>query len=193
MATRSCSPAFAKIIGIDPAKVEFINIEPAAKPAFLATKRADVVFDLYTGKAFFEKMIPPDKLGYNLWADYGFNAYAHAYITSDRETIAKNSNLVRAFLKASYRGWEYTLKNPEEAIKILSESHPINLDDYLGNLKLVREFLRQTVTGHRGSGTLIKGGWTDTINRFKRKLWGSKLPSNMRKPTRGPISPQPPQ
>ena len=26
-------PAFAKIIGIDPSKVEFINIEPAAKPA----------------------------------------------------------------------------------------------------------------------------------------------------------------
>ncbi len=166
-------PAFAKIIGIDPSKVEFINIEPAAKPAFLATKRADVVFDLYTGKAFFEKMIPPEKLGYNLWADYGFNAYAHAYITSD-QTAEKNPELVKAFLKASYRAWEYTLKNPEEAIKILSEYQPINLEDYLGNLKLVREFFKTDRYRTQGIGYIDARRMEDTIDTVD-KIMGVKV------------------
>ena len=71
-------PAFARLIGVDPDSVSFVNIEPAAKVAALASRNADVVFELYTGKPFMEKAIPPEKLGYFIWADYGFNAYAHS-------------------------------------------------------------------------------------------------------------------
>ena len=183
-------PAFAKIIGIDPSKVEFINIEPAAKPAVLATKRADVVFDLYTGKGFFEKMIPPEKLGYNLWADYGFNAYAHAYITSD-ETAEKKPDLVKAFLKASYRGWEHTLKNPEEAIKILGESHPINLDDYLANLKLVREFFKTDRYRNQGIGYIDKARMESTIDTVD-KIMGVKVTFKHEEAYTGAFLPSPP-
>jgi NitT/TauT family transport system substrate-binding protein len=183
-------PAFAKIIGIDPSKVEFINIEPAAKPAILATKRADVVFDLYTGKAFFEKMIPPEKLGYNLWADYGFNAYAHAYITAD-QTVEKNPELVKAFLKASYRAWEFTLKNPEEAIKILSEYQPINLEDYLGNLKLVREFFKTDRYRTQGIGYIDKARMEDTIDTVD-KIMGVKVTFKHEEAYSGAFLPTPP-
>ena len=39
-------PAFARLIGLDPADVKFVNIDPTAKPAALGTKKADVVFEL---------------------------------------------------------------------------------------------------------------------------------------------------
>ena len=120
-------PAFARLIGVDAASVKFVNIEPAAKVAALASKNADVVFELYTGKPFMEKAIPPAQLGYFIWADYGFNAYAHSLIARD-EVIKNNPELVRKFLKAAYRGWDYTLKNPKEAISILAKHHPINED-----------------------------------------------------------------
>lgn len=132
-------PAFAQLIGVDPNSVSFVNIAPAAKVTALSARRADVVFELFTGKPFMEKAIPPEQLGNLLWADYGFDLYAHSYIASD-EVIANNPEMIRRFLDASYRAWEYTLQNPEEAIAILAEYHPINREDYLANLMLVREF-----------------------------------------------------
>jgi NitT/TauT family transport system substrate-binding protein len=144
-------PAFAQLIGVDAESVEFVNIAPAAKVAALSARRADVVFELYTGKPFMEKAIPAEELGNILWADYGFDLYAHSYIASD-EVIANNPEMIRRFLDASYRAWEFTLQNPEEAISILAEYHPINRDDYLANLMLVREFFMTDRYKNEGIG-----------------------------------------
>ena len=144
-------PAFAQLIGVDPDSVEFVNIAPAAKVAALSARRADVVFELYTGKPFMEKAIPAGELGNILWADHGFDLYAHSYIASD-DVIANNPEMIRRFLDASYRAWEYTLQNPEEAIAILAEYHPINRTDYLANLMSVREFFMTDRYKNEGIG-----------------------------------------
>ena len=105
--------------------------------------------------------------------------------------MEKNPNLVRAFLKASYRGWEYTLKNPEEAIKILAESHPINLDDYLANLKLVREFFKTDRYRTQGIGYIDTGRMEDTIDTVD-KIMGVKVTFKHEDAYTGAYLPQPP-
>ncbi len=144
-------PAFARLIGIDPDSVEFVNIEPAAKVAALAGHRADAVFELYTGQPFMAKAIPADELGNILWADYGFDLYAHSYVANN-DVVENNPELIRRFLDATYRAWEFTLQNPEEAIEILAKYHPINQDDYLANLMLVREFFMTERYKNEGIG-----------------------------------------
>lgn len=134
-------PAFAEMIGVDPDSVEFVNIDPAAKVSALAARRADVVFELYSGKPFMEKAIPADQLGNIVWADYGFDLYAHSYITSDR-VLEERPDVIRRFLDVSYRAWQWTLENPEEAIAILAKYHPINTDDFLENLLTMEEFFQ---------------------------------------------------
>ena len=165
-------PAFAKQVGVDADSVKFVNIEPAAKVSALASRNADVVFELYTGKPFMEKAIPADQLGYFVWADYGFNAYAHSYITSD-DTIANNPEMLRKFLKAVYRAWDYTLQHPEEAIDILSEYHPINKADYLANLKVVMEFFQTDRYKNNGIGYIdpvrIRETY-DLVDQYQQKL-----------------------
>lgn len=156
-------PAFAKQIGLDPDAVKFVNIEPSAKVAALATKKADVVFELYTGKPFMEKVIPPEELGTILWSDYGFNAYAHSLVARN-ELIENNPEVVREFLKAAYRGWDFVLKNPEEAIEILSEYHPINQTDYLANLMLVMEFFKTERYKNYGIGYIDPERMKNTID-----------------------------
>lgn len=156
-------PAFAKQIDVDPASVTFVNIEPAAKVAALATKKADVVFELYTGKPFMEKAIPPDQLGAILWSDYGFNAYAHSLIARN-DVIEKHPEIVKGFLKAAYRGWDFVLKNPEEGVKILSEYHPINQTDYLANLMIVMEFFKTDRYKNYGIGYIDPQRMNDTID-----------------------------
>ena len=165
-------PAFAKQIGVDPASVTFVNIEPAAKVSALASRNADAVFELYTGKPFMEKAVPADKLGYFVWADYGFNAYAHSYITND-ETIVQRPEMLKKFLKAVYRAWDYTLQNPEEAIDILSEYHPINRDDYVANLKVVMEFFQTDRYKNKGIGYIDPARIKETYNlvdQYQQKL-----------------------
>lgn len=144
-------PAFAQLIGVDPDSVDFVNIAPAAKVAALSAKRADAVFELYTGRPFMVKAIPEEQLGNFLWADYGFDLYAHSFITSD-EVIANDPEMLKTFLDVSYRAWEWTLQNPEEAISILAGYHPINEDDYVANLLLVREFFMTDRYKNEGIG-----------------------------------------
>ena len=162
-------PAFAKQIGVDPGSVKFINIEPAAKVVSLATKKADVVFELYTGKPFMEKAIPADQLGNFLWSDYGFNAYAHSLVARN-DVIESNPEMVRKFLKAAYRGWDFTVKNPEEAIAILSEYHPINKTDFVANLKLMLVFFKTDRYRQHGIGYIDPAKMADTINIVDKYL-----------------------
>jgi len=161
-------PAFAKLIGLDPNDVKFVNIDPTAKPAALGTRKADVVFELYTGKPFMEKAVPPDQLGWIIWADYGFNAYAHSYIAND-DFIKNNPEALRKFLKVSYRAWQYTLNNIPEAIDILSKYQPINRDDFVANLTAVKEFFKTDRYKNFGIGYIDAARMQDTINTVKEK------------------------
>lgn len=165
-------PAFAKLIGIDPKSVNFVNIEPAAKVSALASKKADAVFELYTGKPFMEAAIPPAQLGYFLWSDYGFNAYAHSYIVSD-DTAAKKGETLRKFLNVVYKAWEYTCNNPKEAIDILAEYQPINKEEYLKNLNTVLEFIKTDRTRKKGLGYIDPAQINSTyelVNDYQSKL-----------------------
>lgn len=162
-------PAFAKQIGVDADSVTFVNIEPAAKVAALATKKADVVFELYTAKPFMEKAIPPEELGAILWSDHGFNAYAHS-IVARNEVIENDPEMVKGFLKAAYRGWDFVVKNPEEAIQILSEYHPINTTDYLANLMLVMEFFKTERYKNYGIGYIDADRMANTIELVEKYL-----------------------
>lgn len=134
-------PAFAAMIGVDPASVEFINIESTAKVASLASHNCDCVFELRTGAPNFEAAIPEGGYSNILWADYGFECYAHSYITSD-SYAAENPETLKKFLDVTCRAWEYTLNNPEEAIEILSKYQPINAEALLKSLYIEFDFLK---------------------------------------------------
>lgn len=156
-------PAFAAIVGIDPDKVKFVNIDPAAKTAALATRKVDAIFDLYTGRPLHEQAIPADQLVSLLWADYGFQAYSNSIMTTDK-MAEENPDLVKRFVRASLRGWEWTLQNPEEAISILAEYHTINEEVLLGNLKYVMEFFRSDDYEKNGLGHIDPEAMAATVN-----------------------------
>lgn len=165
-------PAFAAMLGIDPDSVEFVNIESTAKVSALASKNADVVFELLTGYPNFESAIPDGGFNYFLWADYGFNCYAHSYITSDA-MIAENPDVLKAFLDVTYRAWEYVLNNPEEAIEILAKYHSINTDDVLKALQIEYAFLKTANYKENGIGYIDADKMQQTydlVNTYQTEL-----------------------
>lgn len=165
-------PAFAAMLGVDPGSVDFVNIESTAKVSALASHNADVVFELLTGYPNFTSAIPDGGFSYFLWADYGFNCYAHSYVASD-ETIEKDPEMLRSFLDVTYRAWEYTLNNPEEAIEILSKYQSINKDDYLAALEIEYNFLKTENYKQNGIGYINPDKMQQTydlVNDYQTEL-----------------------
>jgi len=164
-------PAFAKLVGIPADSVSFINIDASAKIPSLVSKNCDVTFELYTSAPFFKSAMGDD-LGFFLWSDYGYDAYAHSFIASD-DTIAKRPEMLRKMLKVNYRAMQYALQNPVEAIDILAKYHPINKDEFVESLYVVMEFFKTDRYKNTGIGYLDPGRIKvtyDLVNEYQKPL-----------------------
>ncbi len=165
-------PAFAALIGVNPDSVNFLNVEASGKVAALSSRNADVSFDLLTGIANYQAAIGKENLGYFLWADYGYQCYAHSYIASD-DTIAKRGDVLKKFLDVTYRSWEWCITHPEEAIEILSEYQPINKDNLLTALYIEQSFIMTDRFKEHGIGYIDPAGMQSTynlVNDYQTKL-----------------------
>jgi NitT/TauT family transport system substrate-binding protein len=120
---RQVFPAFAKLTGIDPSKVTWVNIEPAAKVPALAEKRVDAVADYTTGLPFYEKAMGKGNAVMMPWADHGFDMYSMSIVASDK-TMKERGKMLRAFLEASYMGWRDVMENPKSALEIFKKRVP---------------------------------------------------------------------
>lgn len=165
-------PAFAAMIGVDPDSVEFINIDSTAKVSALASRNADVVFELLTGYPNFDAAMDTSLIGNFLWADYGFQCYAHSYIASD-ETIATKGDMLAKFLEVTYRAWEWTMNNEEEAIEILAKYQPINKDALVKSLKIEESFILTERYKEHGIGWIdpeVIQATYDLVDTYQEKL-----------------------
>jgi NitT/TauT family transport system substrate-binding protein len=125
-APRIFFPAFAKVTGIDTAKVSWVTIDSTAKVGALLAKRVDAVADFTTVLPLYEKAMGEANVRSMPWADQGFKLYSLSIIARD-ETIAKDPDLIKRFLKASYEGWRDAIKNPQESIAIFKK-HVAEID-----------------------------------------------------------------
>lgn len=152
---RLAFPAFAKINGIDTDKITWVNIEPAAKIAALSEKRVDAVGYFFPGRPYFAKALGDANVRQLHWADYGFNdLYSMTLITNDK-LLKSQPELVKRFLEASYLGWRDTLKDPQEALRIMKKHVPeIDLSVLAPYLQLSLELVRTPNTLKNGLGVI---------------------------------------
>lgn len=154
-AQRQLFPAFAKLHGIDPAKVTWLSIEPAAKFVTLSEKRADVVADYLTGLPFYEKAIGKENVASMPWYRHGFDIYSMSVIASEK-TLAERPRVLRDFVAASYRGWRDVMENPKAALEIFKKRVPeIDLSLIEPNMMLGLELMK--TERYRKHGV----GWVD--------------------------------
>ncbi|HMN78783.1 MAG TPA: ABC transporter substrate-binding protein [Burkholderiaceae bacterium] len=126
-APRVALPALAKINGFDVSKVEIVTIEGSAKPAVLASKKADGVLGLSAFAPVYSVAAEKtgDKLVQMLFADFGLDLYSNGIIVSD-DLIAKDPELVRAFNQAIVQSILYSVANRDEAVKMYLKHHPLS-------------------------------------------------------------------
>ena len=98
-------------MGLDPDTVRELDVGYDLSP-FLAGE-----VDIYPGYITNE-VLTARKQGYEvkliLPGDYGVHLYGDTLVTTDQST-EENPDLVLRFLRATLRGWQWAIENPEEA------------------------------------------------------------------------------
>jgi NitT/TauT family transport system substrate-binding protein len=160
---RQLFPAFAKINGIDAAKVRWLTIEPAAKFVALSEKRADAVPDYTTGQPFWEKAVGKENLVKMPWSDYGFDTYSMSIMASEK-TMKERPKVLRDFLEASYMGWRDVMADPKAALEIFKKRVPdIDLALIEPNMMLGLELMKTERYTRNGIGFLERGKMCRTV------------------------------
>ncbi len=114
-----------KSAGGDYSKLKMVNIGSTDPLALLAEGKIDLVWIFYGWQGFQAKQQGVD-ISVVMMEDY-FNAVPDYYtpvVIASESTIATKPELVRAFLKAVSRGYEFAIEKPGEAADILLSAVP---------------------------------------------------------------------
>jgi NitT/TauT family transport system substrate-binding protein len=113
-------------------------------------------------------------------SDVGFNPPDYVLVVT-RETLRDRPQLVRAFARATLRGFQAAKKDPDAAIKAITAEHPeLNPRQSLGTLKSVLDFMCSPAQSGRPYGENAPDDWTGAVEGLKRTA-GLRGPEDGRK------------
>ena len=114
--------AVCKINNVDCGKISMVQVDPAAKVVTVLEKKADALLGGADDQYFLIK-----QRGFNpaamRYADSGANIVGMT-IVAKTETLQKNPDMVRRFVRASIKSWEEAKKNPGPAVDAALKAKP---------------------------------------------------------------------
>ncbi len=139
VALRDLWPALAKINGVDPSKVTWVDMPGSAYVASLLSKKVDAIATYVTTLPSFQ--IQAKRQGEEIvvlhFSDFGVDAYGAGIFTTD-DLIRTKPDLVKRFTQASLKGYAWAFEHPDEAVQAFLKGHPE------ADPKRVREEIRIT-------------------------------------------------
>ncbi|ETW99574.1 MAG: ABC transporter substrate-binding protein [Candidatus Entotheonella factor] len=110
--------AFVKENGIDASKVKIENVGFPVREPMLVAGEVDAITG-YSFSSFLNlksKGIAPDQIRVLLMSNYGLDLYGNTIIVNPA-FAAENPEAVRGFVRATIKGWQDTVADPEAAVK----------------------------------------------------------------------------
>jgi NitT/TauT family transport system substrate-binding protein len=158
--------AVCKANNVDCGKISLVQVDPAAKVVTVLEKKADALLGGADDQYFLIK-----QRGFNpaamRYADWGANIVGMT-IVAKTETLQKNPDLVRRFVRASIKSWEEAKKNPGAAVDAALKSKPdLNRQSTLDQLMVDIELLdSKNSKGRIGFGA--QADWDQTLQILKQ-------------------------
>jgi NitT/TauT family transport system substrate-binding protein len=116
-------PAYAKLAGIDPKKVTFLQVPTTSVTPTLVSGKAQGAATFLISSGAVKKAAKVDKVNILPYSNYLTDVYGNAMITTPK--LAKsNPDEVKRFRDAMLEALQWTIKNPEAAAKILAKYNP---------------------------------------------------------------------
>ena len=152
-------PMFEKLSGLKPNSVTWITMDAASMPPSLINAQVDAVPFFVVHEARIRKVAKQSNQDIRVmvaWADLGLDLSSTSLIARE-ESIAKDADMLKAFLRATLRGADYAFrqKNFEEGVKYVVKYHPeVDPDGALGAAQVASRFVyaEEVTTGKMAVG-----------------------------------------
>lgn len=148
---------FVRLLRMDPAVVDAALLEGKIDLAecWRGSNRAVILKQASTTGA---------KVDWIEYSDYGLNAYGSGFATTE-DIINKRPDLVRRFLRASYKGYEFAIANPEQAADIMVKAFPtVDRGVVLQQIRDIAELIVDAQVRDRGLGYLREDRIRSTVS-----------------------------
>jgi NitT/TauT family transport system substrate-binding protein len=135
--------------------IKLLRLDPAVVDASLIEGKIDLA-ECWRGsnRAVTQKQAAAagTSVGWVEYSDYGLNAYGSGFAATE-DTIAKKPDLVKRFLKAAYKGYEFALANPDQAADIMIKMYPaVDRGVGLQQIKEINDLIVDPQAKDRGLG-----------------------------------------
>ena len=134
-------PTFARHAGFDVGKVRIQFIDPKLRETLLAKHEVDAIIGqiFNTTLELKAKGIDPKDVGSFLYRDHGLDLYGNG-IAASPAFLKEHPDAVKAFIRASIKGFQDMVKDPEMAVQMTVKYEPLlNADIERDRLKLAME------------------------------------------------------
>jgi NitT/TauT family transport system substrate-binding protein len=158
-------PAYLSANGVNPDDVDVVNVDPAAKPAAVLQERVDAIVGYSSSDLPIIEAQAPGQLNVQYYADFGVVTLSNGIITSD-EMISDNPDVVRGFVAAIQKGFEFCEEDQEGAVAMLVDLFPqtVNPDQATIALREVIDNLHTERTQGEAIGFMNTDDWSDTLD-----------------------------
>jgi NitT/TauT family transport system substrate-binding protein len=109
-----------------------------------------------------------DKVDLLPWSEHGLDYYSEG-IFVNTDFLAENEGVVRRFLRAFIKGFQYELDNPDEAAKLLAQGagDPKSEDFFNYEIHAILPMLTDSDTDANGLGHMADDKWQSTVDTLK--------------------------
>lgn len=155
-------PAFCKVNRIDCTGVNSLQVDIPGKVAALLAKRVQATF-VYavTQVPMIEDQVGP--INVIRYADYGVNLLSNG-IVANSEVVDKNPDLVRRFVRATLKSWQYAIDRPDEAVAAFGKvTDKPKTSVVQQQLKTTLTLLATPRTKGKPLGWMSSDDWRETI------------------------------
>jgi NitT/TauT family transport system substrate-binding protein len=147
---------FARVNGIDPARVTWTTVQPQVREPLLVRGEIDfaAAWVMTAVPSLLGLGIKRDEINVMMLRDHGVDLYANAVFTTP--AFAKqHPDAVRGFVKATIQSWQQAASDPDAAIVALKRAEPLSDPTVeLGRLKWALEFVVTPAVRKSGMGDM---------------------------------------
>jgi len=155
--------AMMRKANLDPNKLTVENIEPSARIAMLATRKIPAIDFFIITKPAMERAVKDAKVVTFLFADHGLDLYSNG-IGAKESFLKENPEVMKAFVRAALKGYQYSFKHPQEAAEIIQKhAKALKNDITVEELKIVEDLAVTPDVKKSGLGSF-------TVERMKTSV-----------------------
>lgn len=140
--------------GLDPSKLMISNIAPPARASSLLSKQVPAIEFFVMAKPGLEAGAKSAnaELRTFLPADQGLELYSNG-IAATEDFISKNPDVMKRFVRASLKGWQFAIANPEKAAEDQIKFVPsLKAEAIVAEIKIVADLAITAETKKNGLG-----------------------------------------